>query len=181
MFEYQNGIHSHQEQMVSIKYCVCVCVCIDNQFFHNIQQNNSNNREDRHSETASSNRASRLSATAAVVGPVGGSSRISSGDEEWRNIHTMLSCISGMAEKTKKAISILQNRGNDTPAGSQASAHQEVSMISDLRRQTEERIDEIRRNAEDAVNQVSFPSHQTNCDVLSAVEFSIIFLISSLR
>lgn len=96
-----------------------------------------------------------------------GGSRISSGDEEWRNIHTMLSCISGMAEKTKKAISILQNRGNDVAAGSQAS-HQEVSMISDLRRQTEERIDEIRRNAEDAVNQVRvfhffsfhlFPSH----------------------
>jgi hypothetical protein len=70
----------------------------------------------------------------------------------------MLSCISGMAEKTKKAISILQNRGNDVAAGSQASSHQEVSMISDLRRQTEERIDEIRRNAEDAVNQVSFIS-----------------------
>jgi hypothetical protein len=90
--------------------------------------------------------------SAAGGGPISGS-RIPSGDEEWRNIHTMLSCISGMAEKTKKAISILQNRGNDVAAGSQAS-HQEVSMISDLRRQTEERIDEIRRNAEDAVNQV---------------------------
>lgn len=88
----------------------------------------------------------------------GGSSQINgitssgsgnSGDEEWRNIHTMLSCISGMVDKTKRAISILQHRGTDG-----GSHHHESTSISDIRRQTEEKIAEFRRNAEDAVNQV---------------------------
>jgi CBFA2/RNUX1 translocation partner 1 len=74
-----------------------------------------------------------------------------SGDEEWRNIHTMLSCISGMVEKTKRAISILQHRGTD---GGATTHHHESTTISDIRRQTEEKIAEFRRNAEDAVNQV---------------------------
>lgn len=81
------------------------------------------------------------------------SSGSGSGDEEWRNIHTMLSCISGMVEKTKRAISILQHRGTD--GGSASHHHDSSSTISDIRRQTEEKIAEFRRNAEDAVNQVS--------------------------
>lgn len=81
----------------------------------------------------------------------GSSSGTTSGDEEWRNIHTMLSCISGMVEKTKRAISILQHRGSD---GGPVT-HQDTTMISDIKRQTEEKIAEFRRNAEDAVNQVS--------------------------
>lgn len=81
----------------------------------------------------------------------GSGSGTTSGDEEWRNIHTMLSCISGMVEKTKRAISILQHRGSD---GGPVT-HQETTMISDIKRQTEEKIAEFRRNAEDAVNQVS--------------------------
>lgn len=79
------------------------------------------------------------------------SSGSGSGDEEWRNIHTMLSCISGMVEKTKRAISILQHRGTD---GGTSHHHHDSSTISDIRRQTEEKIAEFRRNAEDAVNQV---------------------------
>ncbi|GIX67355.1 protein CBFA2T1 [Caerostris darwini] len=31
-------------------------------------------------------------------------------EEEWRNIHTMLNCILGMVEKTKRALCILQHR-----------------------------------------------------------------------
>lgn len=69
-------------------------------------------------------------------------------DEDWRNIHSMLTCISGMVEKTKRAISILQQRGV------------EPNLIihdpaADIRRQTEEKIAEFRRNAEESVNQVS--------------------------
>lgn len=82
------------------------------------------------------------------------SSGSGSGDEEWRNIHTMLSCISGMVEKTKRAISILQHRGGDSNAPS--SLHQDTTTIGDIRRQTEEKIAEFRRNAEEAVNQVKF-------------------------
>lgn len=80
------------------------------------------------------------------------SSSSGSGDEEWRNIHTMLSCISGMVEKTKRAISILQHRGNDAPTSSH---HQDSTTIGDIRRQTEDKIAEFRRNAEEAVNQVN--------------------------
>lgn len=64
----------------------------------------------------------------------------------------MLSCISGMVEKTKRAISILQHRGGD--GHNPAPTHQETNLISDIKRQTEEKIAEFRRNAEDAVNQV---------------------------
>lgn len=74
--------------------------------------------------------------------------RTSSSDEEWKSIHTMLSCISGMVEKTKRAITILQQRGTDTQPG-----YPDVSLI-DIKRQTEEKVAEFRRTAEDAVNQV---------------------------
>ena len=57
-----------------------------------------------------------------------------------------------MVEKTKRAISILQHRGTDGAIAT----HQEGTMISDIKRQTEEKIAEFRRNAEDAVNQVNF-------------------------
>lgn len=70
------------------------------------------------------------------------------GEEEWKNIYTMLNCISAMVEKTKRAITILQQRGNDTHSGYQESA------LNDFKRQTEEKVNEFRRNAEDSVNQV---------------------------
>lgn len=58
-----------------------------------------------------------------------------------------------MVDKTKRAISILQHRGTDGGGGS-SSHHHETTSISEIRRQTEEKIAEFRRNAEDAVNQV---------------------------
>lgn len=102
-----------------------------------------NHREDRDSRTMplDSNR-SRVS-----QGGAGGG-----GDEEWKNIHTMLSCISGMVEKTKRAISILQQRGSDTVPPTL----QDTSLIGDIKRQTEEKIAEFRRSAEDSVNQVNY-------------------------
>lgn len=40
----------------------------------------------------------------------------SRGDEEWKNIHVMLNCILSMVEKTKRALTILQQRnGQDNP------------------------------------------------------------------
>lgn len=75
-----------------------------------------------------------------------------SGEEEWKNIHTMLNCISAMVDKTKRAITILQQRGVDNqpnyPSESSAVA------VAEIRRQTEEKVAEFKRNAEDAVNQV---------------------------
>ncbi|CAG9802173.1 unnamed protein product [Chironomus riparius] len=130
LFEYQaNGIHSHQEQQMH------------------------NTREERdlrsiNTETPRGNNRVSAGASSQVNGT---SSSSGSGDEEWRNIHTMLSCISGMVDKTKRAISILQHRGTDSVSSSH---HHESTVISDIRRQTEEKIAEFRRNAEDAVNQV---------------------------
>lgn len=70
------------------------------------------------------------------------------GDEEWKNIHTMLNCISGMVEKTKRAITILQQRGQDTQQSYQETALQEMKRLTD------EKVAEFKRNAEEAVNQV---------------------------
>lgn len=76
------------------------------------------------------------------------------GEEEWKNIHTMLNCISAMVDKTKRAITILQQRGVESSTGSQASMQHTDTSIAEIKRQTEEKVAEFRRNAEEAVNQV---------------------------
>lgn len=84
------------------------------------------------------------------------------GDEEWRNIHVMLNCILSMVEKTKRALTILQQRNNQDLTNDWL-RKQDVSV--DLKkaaneimvqavRQTEDRVAEVRRRAEDAVNDV---------------------------
>ncbi|EAT45067.1 AAEL003615-PA, partial [Aedes aegypti] len=90
------------------------------------------------------------SAAPTSSGSISGSGGGGGGEEEWKNIHTMLTCISAMVEKTKRAISILQQRGIETH---QARDHQDNSM-ADMKRQTEEKIAEFRRSAEESVNQV---------------------------
>lgn len=70
------------------------------------------------------------------------------GDEEWKNIHTMLNCISAMVDKTKRAITILQQRGMDSQQTYQESSLQEMKRLTD------EKVAEFKRNAEEAVNQV---------------------------
>lgn len=77
-----------------------------------------------------------------------GSSTTGGGDEEWKNIHTMLNCISAMVEKTKRAITILQQRGVDSQQSYQESALQEMKRLTD------EKVADFKRNAEEAVNQV---------------------------
>lgn len=62
----------------------------------------------------------------------------------------MLNCISAMVDKTKRAITILQQRGVEQPPVS----YQQEASFNDIKRQTEEKVAEFRRNAEDAVNQV---------------------------
>uniref|UniRef100_A0A1B0D6E2 MYND-type domain-containing protein n=1 Tax=Phlebotomus papatasi TaxID=29031 RepID=A0A1B0D6E2_PHLPP len=69
-------------------------------------------------------------------------------DEEWKNIHTMLNCISAMVDKTKRAITILQQRGADSHQ-----SYQEASL-AEIKRLTDEKVAEFKRSAEDAVNQV---------------------------
>lgn len=84
------------------------------------------------------------------------------GDEEWRNIHVMLNCILSMVEKTKRALTILQQR-NSQELTNDWFRKQDVSV--DLKkaaneimvqavRQTEDRVAEVKRRAEEAVNDV---------------------------
>lgn len=60
-----------------------------------------------------------------------------------------------MVDKTKRAITILQQRGVETSPGPQPTTiqHSDTS-IAEIKRQTEEKVAEFRRNAEEAVNQV---------------------------
>lgn len=84
------------------------------------------------------------------------------GDEEWRNIHVMLNCILSMVEKTKRALTILQQRNNqeltnewlrkqDVGVDLKKAANE---IMMHAVRQTEDRVAEVRRRAEDAVNDV---------------------------
>lgn len=75
------------------------------------------------------------------------------GEEEWKNIHTMLNCISAMVDKTKRAITILQQRGIE-PQHPNSGQEVTPAAMAELRRQTEEKVAEFKRNAEDAVTQV---------------------------
>ncbi|KAL5286682.1 CBFA2T2 family protein [Megaselia abdita] len=97
---------------------------------------------------ASANAASAVAAAAEVQ-------RLNrmSGEEEWKNIHTMLNCISAMVDKTKRAITILQQRGVDNQPNYPNEPSSAVA-VAEIRRQTEEKVAEFKRNAEDAVNQV---------------------------
>ncbi|XP_076323308.1 protein CBFA2T1-like isoform X2 [Tachypleus tridentatus] len=85
-------------------------------------------------------------------------------EEEWKNIHTMLNCILGMVEKTKRALAILQQRsqvdrgefnlwGRRHLDGSDFDLKKQAGDIMVHYKSAEERVSEVRRRAE-AVNEV---------------------------
>uniref|UniRef100_A0A1I8PZJ9 MYND-type domain-containing protein n=1 Tax=Stomoxys calcitrans TaxID=35570 RepID=A0A1I8PZJ9_STOCA len=128
--------------------------------FNNLMEK-SNHREERDMRSSVSNEPAahrtlpRTVMPSASSGPGGGApggSGPMQGEEEWKNIHTMLNCISAMVDKTKRAITILQQRGVEP----QQPNFGEVTpaTLMEIRRQTEEKVAEFKRNAEDAVNQV---------------------------
>ncbi|KAL5021979.1 hypothetical protein ScPMuIL_001134 [Solemya velum] len=87
-------------------------------------------------------------------------------DDDWRHVDTMLSCIIGMVDKTKRALAVLQERSvHDREELSMWMRRQAEGMDQDTRkrtndmmahtiRQTEDRVSEVRRRAEEAVNEV---------------------------
>lgn len=128
----------------------------------------SNHRDERDLRSSVSNEPSahrplaRTVMPSASSGPGGGApggSGPMQGEEEWKNIHTMLNCISAMVDKTKRAITILQQRGVEP----QQPNFGEVTpaTLMEIRRQTEEKVAEFKRNAEDAVNQVRNPKYSS--------------------
>ncbi|XP_065368570.1 protein CBFA2T2 isoform X1 [Calliphora vicina] len=128
--------------------------------FSNLMEK-SNHRDERelrstvNAEPSSHRPLARSVMPTASSGPGGGGPGGSAGpqgEEEWKNIHTMLNCISAMVDKTKRAITILQQRGVEP----QQPNYGEITpaTLMEIRRQTEEKVAEFKRNAEDAVNQV---------------------------
>lgn len=94
-------------------------------------------------------------------------------EDEWKNIHVMLNCILSMVEKTKRALSILQNRtfqqqqeqaaaaaaAGDPSANSSSWLRRPpifptVETSEELKRQTSEMIAQALRATEDRISEV---------------------------
>lgn len=114
------------------------------------------------------------SSTPSGTGPSNGLHMLPKGPEdEWKNIHVMLNCILSMVEKTKRALSILQNRtfqqqqeqaaavaaAGDSGANSSSWLRRPPVFTSletneELKRQTSEMIAQALRATEDRVSEV---------------------------
>ncbi|XP_030765073.1 protein CBFA2T3 [Sitophilus oryzae] len=90
---------------------------------------------------------------------------VNRGDEEWKNIHVMLNCILSMVEKTKRALTILQQRNPTISQDPTTEWLKKQDLSQDLKkaandilsaavRAAEERVAEVRRKAEEAVGDV---------------------------
>ena len=87
-------------------------------------------------------------------------------DDDWRHVETMLNCIIGMVDKTKRALAVLQERSlRDREELSLWMRRQAEGLDHDIKkrssdmmshtlRQTEDRVADVRRRAEEAVNEV---------------------------
>lgn len=88
----------------------------------------------------------------------------------------MLNCILGMVDKTKRALAILQQRQSgmnyamaselfSSDSSNSARRNTSTTMMNDLLaatiRSTEERVIEVRRRAEEAVQEVTNELHET--------------------
>lgn len=118
-----------------------------------------------------------------------GSKPIQRSEEEWRNIHVMLNCILSMVEKTKRALTILQQR-NSQELATDWLRRQDVSV--DLKKaaneimmhavkQTEDKVAEVRRRAEDAVNDVKRQAVVELQKAVAAAEMKANELVASER
>ncbi|GFY59983.1 protein CBFA2T1 [Trichonephila inaurata madagascariensis] len=109
-------------------------------------------------------------------------------EEEWRNIHTMLSCILGMVEKTKRALCILQHRSYAERAELTSwIRHPEMepkkrpSDIVSHFKIAEDRVTEVRRRAEEAVNEVKRQAVAELQKAVSAAESKASELVAAER
>ncbi|XP_064599114.1 protein CBFA2T1-like isoform X2 [Liolophura sinensis] len=87
-------------------------------------------------------------------------------DDDWKHVETMLHCIIGMVDKTKRALAVLQERSlRDREELSTWMRRHAEGMDHDMKkrhnemmahtlRQTEDRVSEVKRRAEEAVNEV---------------------------
>ncbi|XP_050399341.1 protein CBFA2T1 isoform X4 [Patella vulgata] len=87
-------------------------------------------------------------------------------DDDWRHVESMLNCIIGMVDKTKRALAVLQERSiRDREELSVWMRRHAEGMDQDVkkrtndlmqytRRQTDDKIRDVRSRAEEAVNEV---------------------------
>ncbi|XP_052817387.1 protein CBFA2T1-like isoform X1 [Mya arenaria] len=85
-------------------------------------------------------------------------------DDDWRHVETMLSCIIGMVDKTRRALSVLQDRSlrdrEELSMWTRRGAGEEIDLKkrsnSDWSgmRNVDDRIADVRRRAEEAVQEV---------------------------
>lgn len=77
---------------------------------------------------------------------------VGGGEEEWKNIHTMLNCILSMVEKTKRALGMLQSRQDPWRRSHHLDTSEELrrqvgEMMAAAVRATEDRVSEVKRKA----------------------------------
>ncbi|GFU07779.1 protein CBFA2T1 [Nephila pilipes] len=108
-------------------------------------------------------------------------------EEEWRNIHTMLNCILGMVDKTKRALCMLQHRSYAERAELTSwIRHPEMehkkrpSDIVSHFKIAEDRVTEVRRRAE-AVNEVKRQAVAELQKAVSAAESKASELVAAER
>ncbi|KAH3710965.1 protein CBFA2T1-like isoform X2 [Dreissena polymorpha] len=84
-------------------------------------------------------------------------------DDDWRHVETMLSCIIGMVDKTRRALSVLQDRSSRDREELSMWMRRGAGEDTDLKKRNSEwmsirsgddRIAEVRRRAEEAVQEV---------------------------
>ncbi|XP_075216780.1 CBFA2/RUNX1 partner transcriptional co-repressor nervy [Lycorma delicatula] len=129
----------------------------------------------------------------------------STADEEWKNIHVMLNCILSMVEKTKRALTILQQRSGESVTNgmcdwsgigissrrlnnglaSGPSAEEVKRTASEIMahtiRITEDRVAEVKRKAEEAVNEVKRQAVAELQRAVAAAESKACELVASER
>lgn len=116
-------------------------------------------------------------------------------EDEWKNINTMLNCILGMVEKTKRAIAILQHRSQserpDYPASVWTGSRRHMDVDYDLKKRDLmahyksaaeiDRVSEVRRRAEEAVNEVKRQAVAELQKAVSAAESKASELVAAER
>jgi len=70
-------------------------------------------------------------------------------EDEWKNIKVMLNCISGMVEKTQRAISILQQRQSEA-----ANVRSAEELVADIQAKASLAILEVKQSAVEEIKQL---------------------------
>lgn len=114
-------------------------------------------------------------------------------DDDWKHVETMLQCIIGMVDKTKRALSVLQERSvRDREELSAWMRRHAEGMDTDMKkrhtelmthtlRQTEDRVSDVKRRAEEAVQEVKRQAVSELQKAVTAAEEKATELVSAER